>query len=219
MEMFRHIREAHLTEIKKLNIKIGSKPAEEAKKRGARPGPRSKTKLKFDNFPFSLFGSKEGGFGMGSEVKVEAEDVKKEEEDVGDLVSTTEVSQTASSSSEQEGVLCPNQALTLTLKSTSFRIRLSTEADDSREAATPVEDLPQQSAEHDTFENHSVDEVQYETLHTDNSTEEEAPIEVDPTKDWHVDDDDTADHEMIESSTDEIPLDTSDPYSFDTSFD
>jgi hypothetical protein len=79
----------------------------------------------------------------------------------------------------------------------------------------PVKDLPQHPAEPTTFENQFVDE----TLHTDNSTEEEAPIEVDPTKDWHVDADDTVDHEMMETSTDEIPLDTSDPYSFDTSFD
>ena len=45
METFRHIRENHLTEIKKLNIKIG-KPLEPLKMRAfRRPGPKSRTRI------------------------------------------------------------------------------------------------------------------------------------------------------------------------------
>ena len=45
MEIFRHIRENHLTEIKKLNIKIGQPPDSDAKKPFRRPGPRSRTRM------------------------------------------------------------------------------------------------------------------------------------------------------------------------------
>ena len=45
METFRHIRENHLTEIKKLNIKIG-KPLEPLKMKAFRkPGPKSRTRI------------------------------------------------------------------------------------------------------------------------------------------------------------------------------
>ena len=45
METFRHIRENHLTEIKKLNIKIG-KPLEPLKMKALRrPGPKSRTRI------------------------------------------------------------------------------------------------------------------------------------------------------------------------------
>ena len=45
METFRHIRENHLTEIKKLNIKIG-KPLEPLKMKAfRRPGPKSRTRI------------------------------------------------------------------------------------------------------------------------------------------------------------------------------
>ena len=45
METFRHIRENHLTEIKKLNIKIGKPPEPTVKKLFRKPGPRSRTRL------------------------------------------------------------------------------------------------------------------------------------------------------------------------------
>lgn len=44
MEIFRHIRESHLTEIKKLNIKIGLPPETDKKTFFRKPGPRSKTR-------------------------------------------------------------------------------------------------------------------------------------------------------------------------------
>ena len=47
MEIFRHIRENHLTEIKKLNIKIGNPPESDIKKPFRRPGPRSRTRMGF----------------------------------------------------------------------------------------------------------------------------------------------------------------------------
>ena len=47
MEIFRHIRENHLTEIKKLNIKIGKPPESDIKKPFRRPGPRSRTRMGF----------------------------------------------------------------------------------------------------------------------------------------------------------------------------
>ena len=54
METFRHIRENHLTEIKKLNIKIG-KPLEPLKMKAfRRPGPKSRTRIgykKADDVP------------------------------------------------------------------------------------------------------------------------------------------------------------------------
>merc|ERR1719230_2520135 len=103
MEMFRHIREVHLTEIKKLKIKIGGKPAssDEAKEEPA-------------------------------EIKTE---IKTEEPEpiVQDQVrrpSKEGNSRRDQNPEESEGILCPNQAITLTLKSTGFRIRLSTEADE-----------------------------------------------------------------------------------------
>ena len=45
METFRHIRENHLTEIKKLNIKIGKPPEPVKTKLFRKPGPRSRTRL------------------------------------------------------------------------------------------------------------------------------------------------------------------------------
>ena len=46
MEIFRHIRESHLTEIKKLRIKIGQPPQDTPTKPAFRkPGPRSRTRI------------------------------------------------------------------------------------------------------------------------------------------------------------------------------
>ena len=52
MDMFRHVRENHLTPVKKLKIKIGTPPP--MFKRSGRPGPRSKTmiRLSANHFPF-----------------------------------------------------------------------------------------------------------------------------------------------------------------------
>merc|ERR1712192_165680 len=136
---------------------------------------------------------------------------------------------------ESEGILCPNQAITLTLKSTGFRIRLSTEADDEPEDAPEDETgdeeataeevkgddeegkeeevatqeyAPEQEAvegEDASMENSLVEEPSFDST-LENSTEEEAPIEVDPTKDWHVED---------KEDPAEVSLNTSDPYSID----
>ena len=43
MEIFRHIRENHLTEIKQLKIKIGKPPGSQKKISYRKPGPKSKT--------------------------------------------------------------------------------------------------------------------------------------------------------------------------------
>jgi len=60
MEIFRHIREQHLTEIKHLNIKIGAPPAEETPKKSKRkPGPRSKTMKHLSPLPFFLYSGSE----------------------------------------------------------------------------------------------------------------------------------------------------------------
>ena len=50
MEIFRHIRESHLTEIKKLKIKIGQPSTSDKPKSYRKPGPRSKTRPERD-FP------------------------------------------------------------------------------------------------------------------------------------------------------------------------
>ena len=54
METFRHIRENHLTEIKKLNIKIGKSLEPLKMKAFRRPGPKSRTRIgykKADDVP------------------------------------------------------------------------------------------------------------------------------------------------------------------------
>ena len=66
MDMFRHVREAHLCTVKKLKIKIGTPPASPSKfvKRSNRPGPRSKTMVQSTNhfpFPVSYLGSSGSG--------------------------------------------------------------------------------------------------------------------------------------------------------------
>ena len=43
MEIFRHIRENHLTEIKQLKIKIGKPPNSDRKPSYRKPGPKSRT--------------------------------------------------------------------------------------------------------------------------------------------------------------------------------
>lgn len=238
MEMFRHIREVHLTEIKKLKIKIGGKPAtDEAKRRmlTGKPGPRSRTKLKQNIFPFNIFGSAT----VKDEVKEEAAEIKTEikteEPEPMDQDEERRPSREGKDQNggESEGVLCPNQAITLTLKSTGFRIRLSTEADDEPEDAhedetgddeataeevkgdeegkeeeVSQEYVPEQEVvegEEASMENSFVEEPSFDST-LENSAEEEAPIEVDPTKDWHVED---------EEDPAEISLNTSDPYSID----
>ena len=62
MDMFRHVREAHLSTVKKLKIKIGTPPPSPSKlvKRSNKPGPRSKTMVQSTNyfpFPVSYLGS------------------------------------------------------------------------------------------------------------------------------------------------------------------
>ena len=241
MEMFRHIREVHLTEIKKLKIKIGGKPAssEEAKKKLSlpKPGPRSKTKLKQTVFPFNIFGST----AAKDEVKEEPAEIKTEikteepEPIVQDQVrrpSKEGNSRRDQNPEESEGILCPNQAITLTLKSTGFRIRLSTEADDDPEdpqeeetgddeaAAEEVGGGDESKEEEVVHQEYVPEHVEPEDVSMDDSfveepsfdsnmenmAEEEAPIEVDPTKDWHVED---------EEDPAEVSLNTSDPYSID----
>ena len=65
---------------------------------------------------------------------------------------------------------------------------------------------PQHEAvENASMENSFVEEPSFDST-LENSTEEEAPIEVDPTKDWHVED---------EEDPAEVSLNTSDPYSID----
>jgi len=60
MEIFRHIREQHLTEIKHLNIKIGAPPSEETPKKSKRkPGPRSKTMKHLSPLPFFMYSGAE----------------------------------------------------------------------------------------------------------------------------------------------------------------
>merc|ERR1719192_676533 len=241
MEMFRHIREVHLTEIKKLKIKIGGKPAssEEAKKKLSlpKPGPRSKTKLKQTVFPFNIFGST----AAKDEVKEEPAEIKTEikTEEPEPIVqeqarrpSKEGNSRRDQNPEESEGILCPNQAITLTLKSTGFRIRLSTEADyepedpqeeetgDDEAAAEEVGGDDESKEEEVVHQEYVPEHVEPEDVAMDDSfveepsfdstmenmAEEEAPIEVDPTKDWHVDD---------EEDPAEVSLNTSDPYSID----
>ena len=57
MEIFRHIRENHLTEIKKLKIKIGKpkSPGPSKKCSYRKPGPKSKTKNKLPETSSLLF--------------------------------------------------------------------------------------------------------------------------------------------------------------------
>ena len=55
MDMFRHVREHHLTpSVPKLKIKIGTPPTSPMVKRSGRPGPRSKTMMRSitNQFPF-----------------------------------------------------------------------------------------------------------------------------------------------------------------------
>ena len=241
MEMFRHIREVHLTEIKKLKIKIGGKPAsEEAKKKMlvSKPGPRSRTKLRQNSiFPFNIFGSAS----VREEVKEEAPEIKTEiktEEPQAIMDQDEEAKERMPSRNVRlqkdheasTGILGPNQAITLTLKSTGFRIRLSTEADDEPEEETGDDEATAEEVKGDdegkedevttqeyfpeheavegedvSMENSFVEEPSFDST-LENSAEEEAPIEVDPTKDWHVED---------EEDPAEISLNTSDPYSID----
>merc|ERR1719285_1500962 len=99
-----------------------------------KPGPRSRTKLKQNIFPFNIFGSA----AVKDEVKEEAPEIKTEikteEPEPMDQGQERRPSREGRAQKEEsEGILCPNQAITLTLKSTGFRIRLSTEADDDPE--------------------------------------------------------------------------------------
>ena len=118
------------------------------------------------------------------------------------------------------------------MKSTGFRIRLSTEADDDPEdpqeeetgddeaAAEEVgggdeskeeevvhqEYVPEHLGPEDvSMDDSFVEEPSFDST-MENMAEEEAPIEVDPTKDWHVED---------EEDPAEVSLNTSDPYSID----
>merc|ERR1719382_1475752 len=196
-----------------------------------KPGPRSRTKLKQNIFPFNIFGST----AAKDEVKEEAPEIKTEiktEEpepmDQGQERRPSREERTQKDQQESEGILCPNQAITLTLKSTGFRIRLSTEADDEPEDAPEDETgdeeataeevkgddegkeeevsqeyVPQHEAvegEEASMENSFVEEPSFDST-LENSAEEEAPIEVDPTKDWHVED---------EEDPAEVSLNTSD---------
>ena len=80
MEIFRHIRENHLTEIKKLNIKIGKPPESDIKKPFRRPGPRSRTRMGFK--PASLIqepSSSDTQQPCSSKVSEQKMDVAKEE--------------------------------------------------------------------------------------------------------------------------------------------
>ena len=240
MEMFRHIREDHLTEIKKLKIKIGDKPA--SPKKGCRPGPRSRTKLlDREIFPFNLLGPS----AIKDEIKTEVPEIKKEEEEeeansvtmetVEATVDETEDAveepslnaSNTSDKSEQERVLGPNKSITLTLKSTGFRIRLSTEADDETTEGSKNDEEEEEEAVENTSYFPSFEDVPMET-----TTEDEAPIEVDPMTAWHVEGEDasedatedasedaTEDATEHESTVDLVPLDTSDPYSLDGEFD
>ena len=219
MEMFRHIREDHLTEIKKLKIKIGDKPA--SPRKGCRPGPRSRTKLlDREIFPFNLLGPS----AIKEEIKTEVPEIKKEEEvgQTNSVEATAEETEDAAEEpsvdasttpdkSEQEGVLGPNKSITLTLKSTGFRIRLSTEAEDETTQGSKNEEEEEEEPAENTSYFPSFEDVPMET-----ATEEEAPIEVDPMTAWHVDGDDATEQE---NTVDLVPLDTSDPYSLDGEFD
>merc|ERR1712088_1209138 len=221
MEMFRHIREVHLTEIKKLKIKIGGKPAsEEAKKKMlvSKPGPRSRTKLRQHSiFPFNIFGSvsvreevKEEAPEIKTEIKTEEPQAMDQDEEAKERMPSRNV-RLQKDHEASTGILGPNQAITLTLKSTGFRIRLSTEADDDPEDPQEEEIVHQEYVpEHVGPEDVSMDDSFVEEPSFDstmeNMVEEEAPIEVDPTKDWHVED---------EEDPAEVSLNTSDPYSID----
>ena len=57
MEIFRHIRENHLTEIKQLKIKIGKpkSPGPSKKSSYRKPGPKSKTKTRLPETSSLLF--------------------------------------------------------------------------------------------------------------------------------------------------------------------
>ena len=217
MEMFRHIREEHLTEIKKLKIKIGDKPTEEGKRKGVRPGPRSKTKKNQHLFPFMNLlntGPKE------EDVKIELPDIKKEEpmeepmkapleepleepmeEETFESLAQ-EASQNDSNSSdrtEQMGVLKKNEEIKLTLKTSGFRLRLSTE-DDALENQTEEELADKEPAEEEP-------------------AEEEPPIEVDPNKDWHDDQDEIDLDNPPANTSNEINSSNPSVYDFDDSFD
>jgi hypothetical protein len=80
MEIFRHIREQHLTEIKHLNIKIGKPPSEETPKKSKRkPGPRSKTMKHLSPLPFFLYSGAEN---QSEENPLEQPDTQPEQLDI-----------------------------------------------------------------------------------------------------------------------------------------
>ena len=94
MEIFRHIRESHLTEIKKLNIKIGLPPeAEKKKKAFRRPGPRSKTRPELN--------PEEQNSGTKSSDKVEAMDFES---------AINSLEQLSKSEQEQQMILSNNES-------------------------------------------------------------------------------------------------------------
>ena len=101
MEIFRHIREQHLTEIKHLNIKIGKPPTEETKKKSKRkPGPRSKTMKHLSPLPFFLYSGLEMPNDENpeeSDVKSEASEIKTEDPDMDLESAISSVSELSSS--------------------------------------------------------------------------------------------------------------------------
>ena len=107
MEIFRHIRENHLTEIKQLKIKIGKpkSPGPSKKISYRKPGPKSKTKMKLPDRSPSLLNN------CGNEKTEEVMDFESAINSLSELSKQSEIPDTP----EHEMILTQNESsVTLT---------------------------------------------------------------------------------------------------------
>ena len=113
MEIFRHIRENHLTEIKQLKIKIGKpkSPSPSKKCSYRKPGPKSKTKIRLlpDSSSSLLYSGAQTN--SGNEKRDEVMDFESAINSLSELSKQSEIPDTP----EHEMILTQNESsVTLT---------------------------------------------------------------------------------------------------------
>ena len=109
MEIFRHIRENHLTEIKQLKIKIGKprSPSPSKKCSYRKPGPKSKTKIRLLPDTSSSLLSSGAQTGSGNEKRDEVMDF---ESAINSLSELSKLSEIPDKQSEHEMILTQNES-------------------------------------------------------------------------------------------------------------
>ena len=110
MEIFRHIRENHLTEIKQLKIKIGKPKAPGPSKKSSyrKPGPKSKTKIRLPDTSSLLFSG-------GGQTSGETEEMMDFESAINSLSELSKQSEIPDKP-EQEMILSHNESRVTLMK-------------------------------------------------------------------------------------------------------